>query len=252
MPFTIAVAGKGGTGKTTFATLIVNYLKQKKVSPILAVDADPNANFGDFLGMKWEKAISDILDETKGLRSAPPGMSKIDYLEYGIEQTLVETKDLDLLVMGRPEGPGCYCAANSMLSDYLDRLKKNYSHVVIDNEAGMEHLSRKTTWDIELLFLISDHSVLGIRSAARIKKLCQALSTPVKEIYLVTNFVNGEVLSKVKEEIKLQRLDSIGIVPCDLQIQEFSLEEKSLFNLPPDSPSVKAVEEIMSKVNLEC
>jgi len=167
--FTIALAGKGGTGKTTIGGLLVRFLKEHGMIPILAVDADANANLNEVLGL----AIRDTLGEAREMMKTdvPPGMTKDLYMEMKVQQALVEAEGFDLIVMGRPEGPGCYCAANSLLSKFIERLVKNYAYLVIDNEAGMEHLSRLTTRDIDLLLVVSDASRRGIQAARRIYDL---------------------------------------------------------------------------------
>ena len=161
MPKYIAVAGKGGTGKTTFASLVIRYLIQNKKGSVLAVDADPNSNLNEALGMEVSTTISEMLAQTKDPKSVPPGMSKEVFIEYKLQQSLVETKDLDLLVMGGPQGPGCYCYPNDLLRKYLERLSSGYDYVVVDAEAGLEHISRRTIPQIDWLFIISDASARG-------------------------------------------------------------------------------------------
>ncbi|MHB9090935.1 MAG: ATP-binding protein, partial [Chloroflexota bacterium] len=159
MTITIAVAGKGGTGKTTLAALLIRYLRENQVGSVLAIDADPSSNLNQALGMSVEHSVGDIREEMLekvGKNAMEPGMAKADYLEYRIQESLVEGSGVDLLAMGRPEGPGCYCAANNMLRVSVDRLAKNYDFVVIDNEAGLEHLSRRTTRDVDVLLVVSD------------------------------------------------------------------------------------------------
>ena len=181
MNFSIAVAGKGGSGKTSVASLIIRYLRKNGSGPILAVDADPNANLGESLGLEVGQTVGSMLDAFQGDKiNIPPGMTKEAYLDYKLNEALVESKGLDLLTMGRGEGPECYCYPNLMLRKFADTLAGNYAYVVMDNEAGMEHLSRRTTQNIDVLLIISDHSVKGVRTVARIKDL-------VSELKLVVN-----------------------------------------------------------------
>ena len=180
MTKTIAVAGKGGTGKTTVAALLIRYLVDNKKGSVLAIDADPSTNLNLALGVPLEETVGDIREETlqevQG-GSSLSGMSKPDYLELRVNQAIVEEKGFDLLAMGRPEGPGCYCAANNMLRVCVDHLSKSYDYVVIDNEAGLEHLSRRTTRDVDLLLTVSDPTMRGIIAAGRAAKLIGELKT---------------------------------------------------------------------------
>ncbi|PKM79285.1 MAG: carbon monoxide dehydrogenase, partial [Firmicutes bacterium HGW-Firmicutes-13] len=169
MPVQIAVAGKGGTGKTTLASLLTRYIiKEKPGRSILAVDADANANFNEALGIEVTSCISDILEETKDPRKVPTGMTKEMFVEYRLHSTLVETENIDLVVMGNPQGPGCYCYPSDLLRKHLERLRDNYDYVVIDNEAGLEHLSRRILSNIDVLLVTSDATARGVRSAGRV------------------------------------------------------------------------------------
>ncbi|GAG38834.1 unnamed protein product, partial [marine sediment metagenome] len=177
----IAIAGKGGTGKTTLASLVVRALKEEAAGSILAIDADPNNNLGDMLGVKSASTIVDIIDDiSKNPGQIPAGMTKDRYIDQKMQESLNEEEGFDLLTMGRPEGPGCYCFANNMLRGLIEKLMKNYSHIVIDNEAGMEHLSRRLLRRIDTLFIISDSTAIGIRSASRISELVNELEIEVK------------------------------------------------------------------------
>ena len=183
----IAVAGKGGTGKTTFTALLIRELVKKSKGAILAVDADPNSNLNEALGIEVEESIADILDEVKSGGTVPTGMSKDVFVEYRLSQVLQETKDVDLLVMGIPQGSGCYCYPNDLIRKYLINLKENYDYIVMDNEAGMEHLSRKIITDIDVLFVISDSSARSVRSAARVHDIVKTVGVTVGKIYLFHN-----------------------------------------------------------------
>jgi len=213
----IAVAGKGGTGKTTVATLIIESLLSQNKKPILAVDADPNSTLGDYLGMRYNCTISDIIEQTKGLRDLPDGISKPTHLEYQLQGAITETKGVDLLVMGRPEGPECYCMANNILRGYLQKISANYPYIVIDNEAGMEHLSRKTTQNIDHLLLVSDPTAIGLKTAKRIKELIDKMPfLNIKNRYLLVNRVIDTINQKEAEEIT--GLKIIGTVPDSEEI----------------------------------
>ena len=200
MTTTIAVAGKGGTGKTTIAGLIVRYLMQRGQGTILAIDADPSSNLNYVLGLDLEETIGDIredmLDQVQAnsslASSMPGGMSKHDYLDYQIQMALVEGETIDLLAMGRPEGPGCYCATNNMLRVIMDRIGNNYDYVVMDNEAGMEHISRRTTRDVDHLILVTDLSQRGVIAVKRIIEMVPTLDVNVEKMYLVVNRLMGD------------------------------------------------------------
>lgn len=247
MPFVIAVAGKGGTGKTTVAGLVVRALRRSGRSPILAVDADPNTNLDAALGLRPAKTVSDVLDATKGMRSVPNNMPKATYLEYELSDCLAEGQGVDLIVMGRPEGAGCYCAANHLLRTHLDRLMSTYPVVVMDNEAGMEHLSRRTTRDVGLLLIVSDPTMAGIRAAMRIKALVGELNLTVREMALVVNRTTS-LPEAVERAIAADGLRLAGLVPQDPLIAEFELEGRPLVDLPEDAAAVRAMEQVLASV----
>lgn len=249
MSFTIAVAGKGGSGKTSIASLIIRYLKKNGKEPILAVDADSNANLGESLGLKARQTVGSILDTfQKDKISIPPGMTKEAYLEYKLNEAIVESKGLDLLTMGRGEGPECYCYPNLILRKVIDALASNYAYVVMDNEAGMEHLSRRTTQNVNELLLISDHSVKGVRTIARIRDLVSELKLNVKEQSVVINFVPDKLDSLVAQELERLGTSPTATIPIDEKLYEYDLKLKPLLDLPDTSKAVRAVGELMDKI----
>lgn len=247
MPFVVAVAGKGGTGKTTMAGLIVRSLRRLGKTPILAVDADPNTNLDAALGLRPDRAISDVLQETRGMRDVPVTVPRAMYLEYHLEDCLAEGQGVDLIVMGRPEGAGCYCAANHLLREHLDRLMGSYPFVVMDNEAGMEHISRRTTRDVGLLLIVSDPSMAGIKAARRIQDLVRGLGLSVGEIALVINRAS-EIPSAVERVFGEGGIRVAGVVPEDPLVAAYELEGRPMLELPDDSPAARAVTEMLAAV----
>lgn len=251
MPVHIAVAGKGGTGKTTFSALVIRQLLKAGKKPILAVDADANANLNEALGMKVEISIADVIARVaNSLEPLPAGMTKDQYIEYKVSQSLVEGDDVDLLVMGGPEGQGCYCYANNLLRQFIADLSKNYPYMVMDNEAGLEHLSRRTTQNVDILFVISDASARSIRSARRIKELVDNLNLNIKKLYLIVTKGTEEEVAQLKDEIERTGLELIGTIPLDPLVAEYDVAGKPLFQLPDDSPAVKAVQAILEKAGV--
>lgn len=249
MSFAIAVAGKGGTGKTSISSLIIRYLRKHGAGPILAIDADANANLGDGLGLEVKETVGSIIASFNHEKiKIPAGMTKEAYLEVRLNEVVVESKGLDLITMGRGEGPDCYCYPNSVLRKFADLMSENYSYVVMDNEAGLEHLSRRTTQNIDLLLLISDHSVKGIRTVARIRDLVTELKLVVKKQVVIINQVPGELAPMVKEEIQRLGIDSPYIIPLDEAIYQSDLEAKSLMDLPDTSNAVIAVHRLMTEL----
>ncbi|OAT80290.1 AAA family ATPase [Desulfotomaculum copahuensis] len=251
MAFTIAIAGKGGTGKTTLAALLIKLLIEAGKGPVLAVDADANANLNEAIGVEIEDTIADMMARiNNNIEPLPAGMTKDQYVEYKVHQSLAEGDDVDLLVMGGPEGPGCYCYVNNLVRGFMQELSNNYPYVVMDNEAGLEHLSRRTTSNVDILFVSSDASARGIRSAGRVKELVDSLQLDIKKLYLVVSKVTEGTLEALKEEIERTGLELIGSIPMDTQVFQYDLESKPLIALPGDSPVVAAVREIMTKTGI--
>jgi CO dehydrogenase maturation factor len=247
----IAVAGKGGAGKTTFTALMLRQMvKNSKKISILAVDADPNANLSEALGLSVSATISEILDDTKNPKSIPPGMTKDIYVEYKLQQSLVESPDIDLLVMGGPQGAGCYCYANDLLRRHLENLGKNYDFVAVDTEAGLEHISRRTVPHVDLMFVVSDSSVRGIRSAGRVYDLIKSLKSAIGRVYLIVTKTEPGSISALAEEIAQTGLELIGEIPLDPLVVKQDLAGRPIFDLPDEALSVQAVDIIVKKAGL--
>ncbi len=249
MSFSIAVAGKGGSGKTSISALIIRYLIKNDKGPILAVDADPNANLGESLGLEVKETVGLMLDRfQKEKIDIPSGMTKEAYLEFKLNSILTESQNLDLMTMGRGEGQDCYCYPNLILRKFIDRLSDNYKYIVMDNEAGMEHLSRGTTQDIDELLIVSNHSVKGVRTIARIKELVAELKLRVKHESIVINMAPAQLDPLIVNELEKLGLKPDAIIPQDEQIYQSDLTLKSILDLPDNSISVKAIDRLMSKV----
>jgi len=247
--FSIAVAGKGGTGKTTLATLVVRHLINSNLTPILAIDADPNANFGESMGLQVSETVgSTIAGFNEDKIGLPSGMTKEAYLEFKLNTTLVESRGVDLLTMGRGQGADCYCYPNLVLRKFADTLVSNYRYMVMDNEAGMEHLSRKTTDNIDVLMLVSNHSIKGVRAVARIKELVDELKLSVGQEMIVITSVPKELDPLLSEELDKLAITPSALIPYDESIQKYDFERRTLLDLPDESRAVAAVRELMSRI----
>ncbi len=249
MPFTIALAGKGGTGKTTIAALTVRYMIEQLGQSVFAVDADPNASLGNALGVDCERSVSDVREDVIEKKlDFPAGMSKEMYIESSIEGCLIEKSKFDLLVMGRPEGPGCYCYVNNLLRKYLDSYGKSYSFVVIDNEAGMEHLSRRTTNRVDLMLVVCEPTVIGAVTAERIMKLSRKLPISIKERALLLNRVPEEGVSEnIRKQLDKNNLKPELLIGFDTEILKASSDGTSLLEIPGDNPSYTALSGFLKK-----
>jgi CO dehydrogenase maturation factor len=249
MTKTIAIAGKGGTGKTSISALLINLLSAK--GSVLAIDGDPSSSLHMALGLPLQETIGSIREGMLDHKTVgKSGIPKPDYLELKVREALVESEGIDLLAMGRPEGPGCYCAANNWLRNSIDRLASHYEYVVIDNEAGMEHISRQTTHDVDILLIISDPSIRGITAATRIKDLIGELRSHVDRICLVVNRVRNEIPSQIRQSINEAGLDLITAISEDPNILDLEISGKPLIDLPADSPLRKGVLDVAMKLNL--
>jgi CO dehydrogenase maturation factor len=251
--FTIALAGKGGTGKTTTCALLIRYLVERKQGSILAIDADPSSNLNLVLGMELGETVGSIREDMAQLVQSsgalagamPGGMSKQDFLDYQIQMALVENERVDLLAMGRPEGPGCYCAANQMLRVIVDRLAGGYDYVVVDNEAGMEHLSRRTTRDVDVLLLVTDPTQRGLVALEHMAAMVPELKIGVGQVYLVINRLRGGRLpAPLAEAVTETGLALLGTVPDDPMLAEFEFTGRPLIELPDESAAWQAIQEV--------
>ncbi|MBW1698012.1 MAG: AAA family ATPase [Deltaproteobacteria bacterium] len=247
MSFSIALAGKGGTGKTTLAGMLVKYLVMKGKSPVLAVDADCNANLNEVLGVKVTETLGNARENMKK-GDVPSGMTKDVFMSMKLEEAVVEADNFDLIVMGQPEGPGCYCAANALLAGFLEKLTNNYPYIVMDNEAGMEHISRLTTKNVDILLIVSDPSKRGLQAALRIEDLAKCLKIGVGKSYLVINQAKENSSSIMKEMISEGGLELAGIIPEDETIYEFDLNGRPTIEIPEDNKAVKAAFDIFDKI----
>ena len=256
MPQTIAVAGKGGVGKTTLTGMLIQYLAEKKKGPILAVDADANANLNEVLGVEVEATLGDIREEIAKAELAekspiPAGMSKQDYAEFKFDTALTEEDDYDLLVMGHTQGKGCYCFVNGLLSAQVARRSQHYNYVVVDNEAGMEHISRGILPNVDIVILVSDCSRRGIQAVGRIARLIPECGLKPKKVGLIMNRAPGGVLSEgVQEEIQKQGLELLGVVPHDEGVYEYDSAGTPTTELPPENPVRQALYKIIDSLNL--
>ena len=256
MAHVIAVAGKGGVGKTTLTGLIIQYLGEKGKGPILAVDADANSNLNEVLGVKVEATLGDVREEVARSEMAkdnpiPAGMTKADYMEFKFDDALVEDDDFDLLVMGRTQGKGCYCFVNGLLQAQLQRLEKNYPYIIVDNEAGMEHISRGVLPSMQTAILVSDCSRRGVQAVGRIAELIKECDMHPSQVGLIIKRAPGGVLNEgTKEEIEKQGLHLLGVVPQDETVFEYDCDGTPTTQLPEDSPVKKAIREIVDNLGL--
>ena len=244
MTMTIAMAGKGGTGKTTFSALLIKYIHSRKLGYILAIDGDPSSNLNLSLGMELGETVGSIREDTTSqIKSGRYDLSipKPDFYEYRINRCLVEGDGLDLIAMGRPEGPGCYCAANSILRNVIDRLGDEYDFVVIDNEAGMEHVSRQTTRKIDKLFVVTDLTMRGVAAAGHIVRLTEDLGTRIRETHLLVNRTGPQIPKVLQQKIDELGLQIVGTLPDDQIVAEFDVVGRPIFEISEKAPVYRAV-----------
>jgi CO dehydrogenase maturation factor len=252
MTITIAVTGKGGVGKTAISAVLVDFLSSKGV--VLAVDADPSTNLNDALGVSLKSTVGKtrekMTDDIKGGRIAIAA-SKQEILDARIHESLVETERFDLLAMGRPEGPGCYCAANHMIRFSIDKLAKNYDYVVMDCEAGLEHISRQTTQDIDFLLAITDPTMRGLNTAKRLQQLIGEMRTSVKAgVFLVLNRLKNGIPPAIEDEIRKSGLILVATIPEDFEVTELDIKGEPLTKLPSDSKFRRSVQEMLFRLKI--
>jgi CO dehydrogenase maturation factor len=256
MALTIAVAGKGGTGKTTLAGLLIDYLCKYGDGPVLAVDADANSNLNEILGIDAGLTLGDVREEIAGAEMdddspVPKTMSKKEYMDFRFGSALNEQDDYDMLVMGRTQGKGCYCFVNGLLQTQIAKFSSGYRYIVVDNEAGLEHISRGVLPEVDIILLVSDSSRRGIQAAGRIAELIKSLKIKAKEIRLIVNRAPGGVLNPgTAEEIEKNGLDLLGVVPQDNAVFDFDCEGRPIIELPDDSPVKTAFYDILKKFDI--
>ena len=256
MAHVIAIAGKGGVGKTTLGGMLIQSMCKMGKRPVLAVDADANSNLNEVLGVEVEMTLGDVREEIARAENSlnnpiPASMSKADYAEIMFQRCLIEDDDFDLLVMGRTQGKGCYCFVNGLLQSQLQKLVPNYKYMVVDNEAGMEHISRGILPKVDTIILVSDCSRRGVQAAGRIAELTRECDMKPKTMGLIVNRAPGGKLNQgTMEEIEKQGLTLLGVVPHDDQVYEYDCDGKPTVNLPDDSPVRVALNEIIKKLAL--
>ena len=256
MSQTIAVAGKGGVGKTTLCGLLIRWLSAHGKGPVLAVDADANSNLNEVLGVEMPVTLGEIREEVAGAEMAevspiPAGMSKADFMEFKFNSALEEEDDFDMLVMGRTQGKGCYCFVNGLLQTQMRKFSGNYKYIVVDNEAGIEHLSRGLLPEVNGILLVSDCSRRGIQAVGRIAALVKELDMKPDWVKLIINRApEGELAEGIREEVRIQGLDLAGVVPQDPMVYQYDTEGKPTSFLPEDAPSRRAFEKILEELKL--
>jgi CO dehydrogenase maturation factor len=247
MSLRIALAGKGGVGKSTIASLVCRSLIARKVRPVLAVDADPNSCLADKLGIQVERTIGAVRESMREAPDQKPeGLSKNEWIERLINDALVESTGLDMLVMGRQEGPNCYCFVNNLLREYLAKIGRQYAAVVVDNEAGLEHLSRRTDGSLDVLLLVSQPTAPGARTAVRIMELVQSLKLDVGACYLVLSQCDGQVAPGLVAQFQKTGLENLAMIPTDPAVIDFDVQGRAVTELPANSPAVEAVDRLVA------
>ena len=254
MPHTIAVAGKGGVGKTTTCGMLIDYLCNKKRGPVLVVDADANSNLNEVLGVEVETSLGQIREEMANAElkgTIPSGMTKAEYAEVKFNSALIEEDDFDMLIMGRTQGKGCYCFVNGILKSQVDKYVGNYKYTVIDNEAGMEHIARGTLPKVDTLLLVSDCSRRGIQAVARIAEMVEELKLNPTQMGLIVNRAPGGVLNEgVREEIDKHGLNLLGVLPQDEAVYEADCMGEPSSKIPDASPMKQALARLLKSVGI--
>lgn len=248
---TIALSGKGGVGKTTVASLLIKVLRDRGDGAVFAVDADPNSCLADYLGLKVEESIGTIREDIiNNISNIPPGMTKERWINYRVQECIVESAGMDLLEMGRPEGPGCYCYVNNILREYEGSVHRNYRYTVIDNEAGMEHLSRRSVQTIDYLLIVSDLSIPGLKAARRIRDLSRQLKFVARNTKLVLNRVEEPISEDRTRLIEETGLEVLGHIPTDHLLEECGFSNGSLLDITEESAALRAVRDISFALDL--
>jgi CO dehydrogenase maturation factor len=249
----IAVTGKGGTGKTAVTAMLIRYLVKGsgKKYRILAIDADPDANLADALGVEVSKTVGDMREFMQQARyTTPPDTDKQRLFESKLFEILMEEEGYDLLVMGKPEGSGCYCFVNNLLRGIMDKTVKDYDLTIIDTPAGLEHFSRQTIPDLDVLIVVTDESRRGLTTAERIRDLAREIELRYKELYVVVNKVTPDRKDKVLDTAKGLGLNVIGTIPYDETLAKFDLVGDPLIGLPDDSPAVMEMHQVIKEIGL--
>ena len=256
MAHIIAVAGKGGVGKTTTCGLMIDYLCQKGMGPLLVVDADANSNLNEVLGVEVETTLGDIREEMARaellpVSPIPSGMTKQEYAEYKFNSALIEEDDFDMLVMGRTQGKGCYCYVNGVLKTQVDKYAKNYSYIVMDNEAGLEHIARGTLPHVDTMLLISDCSRRGVQAVARVAEMVKEMSLNPGQMGVIINRAPGGVLDNgVREEIEKHGLKLFGVLPQDEAVYRCDCDGEPSAKLPDSDPMKTALKDVMKSLGI--
>jgi CO dehydrogenase maturation factor len=237
MAKTIAISGKGGSGKTTIVAMIIRSLLSRSTKGILAIDADPNSCLGLTMGVEEPGTIAELRDKTRNQEPSTGGMDRVRSFEYGMQQAITEAKGFDLLTMGHPEGRDCYCAVNNLLRKFMDKLNTAYSFVVMDNEAGMEHLSRRTTNDVDTLIIAADASPIGVVTAQRIAELSKGLQISVKKV--------GVIWNRTDTPKQLDGIETFGCIPYDKAVYDACMQGKTVFDFDDNTPALSALREIL-------
>ena len=249
MSLRIAIAGKGGTGKSTFSALLCRSLLKKGIKPLLAVDADPNSCLPEKLGIAVEQTIGELREELRrDPEKKPAGIPKGEWMEGMINRAIIESTGLDMVVMGRQEGPDCYCFINNLLRQCLDTLGKQYKAVVIDNEAGLEHLSRRTNGSVEVLVVVAHPTITGARTALRIMEIVKSLHLEVGSSFLVLNQADAPLDAELAAEFSRTGIENVGSIPTDPIIRDYELKAQSLLTAPAESKAAAAVDGILEKI----
>jgi len=251
MAISIAVAGKGGTGKTTLAGLFIRELCEQNKGPVLAIDADPDSNLGALLGIKVTQSIGDLREEVlENLKNFPAGLSKADFVQAGLHQIIEEAECFDLVTMGRGEGAGCYCYLNSLIRRFSEELFPLYRWIVMDNEAGLEHISRRTTYNIDALLVVVNDNPISLNTASTIEKVISQLKNEIKKVYVVTNMVRDKRKEELVERIHDLHMNYLGDIPYDEGVDSAVFHGQSLLDIQ-DYSAKTIIKKLIAKIGGE-